>query len=837
MQLLTGAWSAAPAPPESAPGMPPDLAWRTAQVPVSADLDHGTGVDPAELDAVDWWFQTEFEADAAAPGEEVVMGLGGIATIADVYLNGELVLQSESMFAEHDLDVGRRLHGRNHLAIRCHALAPRLAQPRKPRARWRSRLVEDGGLRWIRTMLLGRMPGRAPGPALIGPWRPIWLARRRGTLLDDLRIRTGLDGDDGVVSVRAALRTIGGAPPASVELQLDGPSGSHWLPLEAVSAEGRAMVAGELRIPSVERWWPHTHGRPSLHDLRLVARSGDSAEQVSAEARVGFRTLAAGAAPGSDLAREGISLHLNGEPIFCRGAVWVTGDDIRLASSDAPLRGLLERVSDGGMNMLRLPGFGAYESKLFHDLCDEMGILVWQDFMFANMDYPFADDGFRRHAEAEAAAVLERIAGRPSLAVLCGNSEVEQQVAMLGLDAGLGRIEFFDATLPALAREAGADAVYVPSAPFGGDLPFRTDHGVATYFGVGAYRRPLSDVRAAGVRFAAACLAFANVPDAEVVETLALPPDPRWKAGVPRDAGSDWDFDDVRDHYVSLLFDVDAVELRRDDPLRYLDLSRAAGGEVMAEVFGEWRRAGSTCQGGLVLWLRDLVAGAGWGLLDHRGVPKVVYHHLRRALQPTSVWTTDEGLGGISIHVANDRPAPLSAQLRVSLFHNLEVKVAEAAELVELPARTTIERNVEAMIGHFVDASWAYRFGPPAQDVIVATLERGDAGPEPIAQCFRFPAGRPLEVEPAVRLGLEATAVRGGDGTLAVSVSSRRLAYGVRLEVPGFMPADDAFSVEPGGARVIAMRPMASAVAFSGGGITAINLDGRLPIQPGDRPE
>src|SRR5664279_3301093 len=217
--------------------------------------------------------------------------------------------------------------------------------------------------------------------------------------------------------------------------------------------------------------------------------------------------------------------------------------------------------------MLRVPGVGCYESPEFYDLCDEMGILVWQDFMFANLDYPFADEGFRHAAEGEVRAVLDRLAGRPSLAVLCGNSEVEQQVAMLGLDPTVGRGEFFGATLPALVRAAAPEAVYVPSAPCGGDMPFRPDRGVANYYGVGGYRRPLTDARAAGVRFAAECLAFANVPDDAVIEALwpEAPANvtvhhPRWKAGVPRDVGSGWDFDDVRDHYLALLFGVDPGE-------------------------------------------------------------------------------------------------------------------------------------------------------------------------------------------------------------------------------------------------------------------------------------
>ena len=373
---------------------------------------------------------------------------------------------------------------------------------------------------------------------------------------------------------------------------------------------------------------------------------------------------------------------------------------------------------------------------------------------------------------------------------------------------------------------------------FGGDLPFRPDRGVANYYGVGGYRRPLVDARVAGVRFAAECLAFANVPDdavtAELLSGLSgdIFDDPRWKAGVPRDVGSDWDFDDVRDHYLSACFSIDPNELRRADPARYLELSRAVTGEVMAAVFGEWRRAGSPCGGALVLWLRDLVPGAGWGVLDARGVPKVAYHHLRRILAPVAVWTTDEGLGGILIHAANDRATRLEARLRVTLYRDLEHVAWEGAEAIELAPHGTAERNVESVIGRFVDAGWTYRFGPPGHDAVVVSLEHEDAsGVESVSQSFAFPAGRPLVPEAADRLGLQATGRTAPDGTVHLAIRSTRLAYGVRIHLDGFHPSDDAFSIEPGHARDISLRPDAPGMTLRAGTVTALNLLGSVPIE------
>jgi beta-mannosidase len=859
--LLAEGWEVAACPPDALLGVDglDELDWIPARVPgtvASALRDAGrwrAGQD-SDLDAEDWWFRTRFESAPAAEGEQLLLELDGIATVAEVFLGGRLVLRSDSMFAAHALDLGTPASGENELAIRCRALAPMLRERRKPRARWRTRLV-DGNLRFHRTMLLGRAPGFAADPAAVGPWRPVRLVRRRVLTVERLRLEPKLDGDDagadGVLTVNALLAPLGGHSIEQVELELDGPSGRHRSAL-ALTHKGRAAaVEGSVRVPAVTRWWPHTHGEPALHDARLKVTTGTGSVTV-ALGRVGFRSLSAGRSPDHQVERDGLDLHVNGVPLFARGAVWTPVDPVGLAPDERSLREALERVRDAGMNMLRIPGTSAYESQAFHDLCDDFGILVWQDFMFANLDYPIADDSFRSTVEAEAEAVLGATAGRPSLAVVCGNSEVEQQVAMLGLDPALGRGELFGELLPGALARAPTDAVYVPSAPCGGALPFRPDRGVANYYGVGGYRRDLGDARRAEVHFAAECLAFSNVPDEQGVEAV-MPESPeaivvhhpRWKKGVPRDVGTGWDFEDVRDHYLQTLFGVDPAELRRADHERYLELSRAVTGEAMAEVFGEWRRGASPCRGGLVLWLADLAPGAGWGVIDDRGRPKPAYHHLRRALAPVAVWTTDEGLGGIRVHLANDRGEALPARVRVALYRDGEQRVEQAEEELTLGAHSGCERDLEELLGHFVDASWAYRFGPPGHDTVVASLEPRESGAEdPLSVTFRFPAGRPLRRQSSEELGLQGTLADGGEGTALLRLRSRRVAYGVRIHVDGFVPSDDALTLEPGVARTVLLRPLEDR---SGGGaapppdgvLTALNLAGRVRLtaaEPGQEP-
>jgi beta-mannosidase len=596
------------------------------------------------------------------------------------------------------------------------------------------------------------------------------------------------------------------------------------------------MAEGELILQRPDLWWPHTHGEPALYRLRLSITLSDRDEPLELDlGSVGFRAIDSGdpAGPG------GLRLSLNGAEVFARGAVW-TPDLLHPSPERAALREVLLGVRDCGMNMLRIPGTAAYESEDFYDLCDELGIMVWQDLPFANLDYPESDPDFMAEVEAEVGEALLRLQGRPSPTVLCGSSEIAQQVAMLGLDPGLAHGPLFGELIPSLVSRHLPDLSYLPSSPWGGERPFRTDAGVAHYFGVGGYRRALCDVRRSAVRFASECLAIANVPDEEALAEMGAGAAPAlgsaaWKQGVPRDAGSPWDFEDVRDHYLALLYRVDPARLRAEDPERYLELSRATSGELMAEVFSEWRRPGSPCAGGLVLWLADLRPGTGWGLMDHRRRPKPALHLLRPLLAPVAVFMTDEGLNGIAVHLVNDSSEVVRAQLRIGLYRDRQTLVGGIERELELAPRSASSHDLEALIGGFLDAGWAYRFGPPAQDLIVVTLERPGGEGSPIAQAFHHVRGRPAGTESAGALGLSATLRRDSEGGAVAILRAERYVHNVRVQVGGTVADRAWFGLEPGRPREVRLggTPLvnhAPALEPLRGRVIATNLIGALSL-------
>ena len=381
----------------------------------------------------------------------------------------------------------------------------------------------------------------------------------------------------------------------------------------------------------------------------------------------GFRTVEVDRADGA------FTLSLNGVPIFCRGALWVPPDAVTLGSSRAALRTSLQLLVDAGMNMVRIGGYMSYEDSDFWDLCDELGILVWQDCMLAGFDPP-EEPEFVESVRLEVRQQLGQLTARPSLTVVCASSETQQQAAMFGLPSDGWHSPLLEETIPALAHELVPDLPCVVSSPSGGDLPFEPGQGIAHYFGVGAYLRPITDARAAGVRFAAECLSFGNPPEQSTVERCfgnasVAGHHPTWKAAVARDSGTSWDFEDVRDDYVRQIFGVDPFRVRYTDPGALPRLRQGGGRPHHVDGGGGVALRTIALRGALILSWQDICPGAGWGLLDSFTEPKAPWYALRRVLAPVAALITDEGLAGLRVHVVNDRASSVEGTLRLTLFN------------------------------------------------------------------------------------------------------------------------------------------------------------------------
>jgi beta-mannosidase len=779
-----------------------DLWWLPASVPGTAagalrELGKWTwgDDDQALLDGSDWWYRCRFDAPEGNQEGPWRLELGGLATVADVWLNGELLLHSENMWVSHQIHVDR-LGPHNVLLLRFSALSPLLAQ-RRTRPRWRSGLLRSQNLRWYRTTLLGRVPEWAPSGAPVGPWRPVRL-HHAGTrpFVAERNVSVHLEGSDGSVGVH--LRLEGVEVGTEVKLRI----GDHEQAAIVVDADGDSVVDATIRVPDAERWWPHTHGRQPLYRMGLAAGGIDVDLGT-----VGFRTVEVDRDDGA------FRISLNGVPVFCRGAIWVPPDTVTLGSSETALRKSLQLLVDAGMNMVRIGGYTSYEDTVFWDICDELGILVWQDCMFARFDPP-EESQFVKNVRVEVTQQLGRLQSRPSLTVVSSSSETHQQAAMFGLPADRWHSPLLEETIPTLVNEIVPGVPWVVSSPTGGDLPFEPGQGIAHYFGVGAYLRPVTDAQAAGVRFAAECLSFSNPPEQSTVERSfgdahVAGHHPTWKAGVARDGGTSWDFEDVRDDYVRQIFGVDPFRVRYTNPERYLDYGRAVVAHLMSTVMAGWRCTQSTCAGALILSWQDLCPGAGWGLLDSFTTPKAPWYALRRVLAPVAVLMTDEGLAGLRVHVVNDQPSSVEGLLRLTLFNPGGSVVEEVESVIQVDGRSESHWSSATLLEGFRDLTDAYRFGPPAYDVVRARFEMDDV----VSETFHLPTGSGRPQEPD--LGLEARASSVGDNW-QLYVCTRRFAQWVVVDVPGFAPDDSWFHLAPGGEHTVTLRPLVDGKAPHG---------------------
>ncbi|WP_050346633.1 glycosyl hydrolase 2 galactose-binding domain-containing protein [Arsenicicoccus sp. oral taxon 190] len=795
-------------------GAAPPIRWHVRRSPAGADLDPATLPDDgwlpatvpgslaatpqvaatygpqalADADHAAWWWRGELTLAAPLPDAQLV--LDRLTTHADVHVDGIRVLRSDNAFRRHVVDVGDLTAGPHEVAVRI-ASFDETPVPRRPRPRWRSSLVPDATLRWRRTPLLGRIPtweGALPPVGILGA-----VTLRARPRVEVVALQTGAEqrGEGWLGTLSLHLRAQAGAEPLDdTRVTLDGVAlPASWSPAEDGVQHLRLRHEGR----HAALWWPHTHGEPTLHHLRV-----EVAGETVLDRRVGWSRTEARRDDGR------FALVVNGVDVFVRGAVWTMTDPRGWVSDRGQVARDLDALAGAGLNLLRVPGTGTYADDVLRELAAERGLLVWQDAMLATFDPP-EDPAWLAELEAELVDQLTPWQGWPHLAVVCGGTETEQQPTLLGLPASRRRMTAVHDLLPRLARELAPGAVHVTSSPSGGPRPVSLQHGVSHYFGVGAYQRPLEDARTAPVSFASEALAFGIPPEASGLDALGAPddrgPGSDWRRAAPHDRGAGWDFVDVTDHYVPAVADPARVHADRDEQERWEDLQRLAATTAITQTFAVWRSSLTPTAGGIVLAHRDLAPGPGWGLLDAAGAPKAPLLALRDVLAPVALLLVDRGLDGIVLEAVNDTSEPVSGTLLLAAQDRHGSTVLDATRELAVPPRGRVQVEVEEELGGFRDLGWSWRFAPePAYSLLRATWRTAHGDVTAARLLVPVPTG---SAEP----DLSAVARRHGPAVHVDVTAIGPGVAGVHAHLPGWRADTGWWPLAQGDTRRLVLRP------------------------------
>ncbi|MCA9291431.1 MAG: hypothetical protein KDA25_09900, partial [Phycisphaerales bacterium] len=425
--LADAAWTveaAGPSPDARATGGP----W-PALVPGCVHLDliragviehpnHGR----AELDALwigetDWRYETTFAlASAPEPGDLVEIVAHGLDTIARVTLNDVPIIDAANMHVVHRADVGPLLRPTdNRLTVRF--VGPRRFVDACRDERGARPVNGDWGqFQYIRKAACNFGWDWGPQVPTVGIWRPFVLETWRGARLGFVQANVvRADARRASVDVVIGVRRAVDAPAAHVRVTLTAPDGRRFVGI----ATAEAITTIRLDVPAPERWWPRDLGAPTLHDLRVDLIVGDEIVD-DATRRIGLRTATLDTTP--DARGRRFTICVNDRPVFARGANWIPDSLFPTEMTPARYRERLEQARAAGMNMIRVWGGGFYEDDVFYDLCDELGLLVWQDFMFACATYP-EEPPYPALVEAEVDAQVRRLASHPAIVLWCGGNE------------------------------------------------------------------------------------------------------------------------------------------------------------------------------------------------------------------------------------------------------------------------------------------------------------------------------------------------------------------------------------------------------------------------------
>lgn len=755
------------------------------------------------VDEQEWWYRASFSAPDRAGADRARLICLGLDTVADLWLNGVALGHHENQFCPAVFDVTDALAEDNTLLIR---FTPPLLNRETPAAVAKmmarlaqafSALIAEPGSADAADSHMSRFPratslrkaafswGWDFGPDLpnLGLWRPVELSIESGPVIAGHHIAlTSLTPDHSRAEVQLTVET-DAAGPLSAAVTLTAPSGRvHRADVPVTDGAGTAVLA----IDDPELWWTHDLGGQPLYDVRidLADAFGDVTDTVSD--RIGLRLLTLDRSPDAEGDGNYFRFVLNHTTLFCRGANWLPASVFTGGTAPETYVARVRQAREANLIMLRVWGGGVYEQDAFYSACDELGLLVWQDFMFACTDYPSADEALQREVAREAEYQVRRLRNRACLALWSGNNEVQVLHLAVGesLEEGDWGWHFFYRILPAAVERWDGLTPYWPGSPYGEPAPqevfgmrdgdrhtWEVWHGDMlgptrdwpTKGDERHYRRYAEDtskfVSEFGIHAAPELATLRRwIPEAELA--VHTPTFDLHNKDNPKNKGDE------------LL----AVTTGLPTTLaEYVDYTQAVQAEGMAFAVAHYRRRQPHTAGALIWQFNDVWPGISWSILDHDGIPKAAYYAVKRVAAPVAVSFVATGDGAVELWLANNTLEPVEAptDIEVGAFDGTDRRGVHVVGRAEAGQSVRIwQGTMPSDARHYVWAS------SPTGQFPAARLHSAEIGQ--------------LEFGPST---LDVTPQPGG-----LRIRSHGYSYGVRIEQPqpGMALSDNWFDLRDG---------------------------------------
>jgi beta-mannosidase len=628
------------------------------------------------IDSERWSYRTTFSftPDQARPRR--LLRFEGLDTVASVWLDGEKLADHDNMFVPLELDVSARLAAGTHEL--CVDFEPAALVGRERRSRYlASEGLGDDVVRFDERAFVRKaqyMYGWDWGPRLIsaGIWRPVTLVEYAGCLRDVLIEQVHL-------------------PSGAIELKLWSESeGEGEVTHEIEGVAGSFRDGDVVRLENPSLWWPAGLGPQHLLGVvsRLTGRdaSGGAIVLDQRTTRIGLRRFRLVREP--DQWGESFEFEVNGQRIYGVGANWIPGDSFPARVTRESLRAALGRARDLNMNMLRVWGGGLYESDDFYELCDELGLLVWQDFPYACSYYP-EDPGTLKAVRREARENVRRLRSHPSLALWCGNNENRTMFESGWDDPKRHPPRYFgekiyDGVLPQVLAELDPSRPYLPTSPWGGAVSNGGGIGDQHYWDVWHGRGDWKHYADSTGRFASE-FGFAAAPGARawqkifpgVAEPLALPtrhPSARWH-------------DKTLKGYETFVAFVELHYPRPESLEEWTYFSQLNQRDALRFGIEHFRRS-EFCRGTLIWQLNDCWPVQSWAVVDSEGDYKAAAFELRRLFAPALATLSLEDGNAVLGAALDNRSTPLEDQAVLEAHSLLDGRLLDRAE-----ARVTLAPN------------------------------------------------------------------------------------------------------------------------------------------------